>query len=68
MKAAASPFGQDHLRESWARGRDGRKALPRQGLSKPESTSKRSSLSVYSPKHVLFAVLRAKERRRQIKS
>lgn len=57
VKAAASPFGQDHLRESWARGRDVCTALPRQGLSKLESMSKRSSLSVYSPKHILFAVL-----------
>lgn len=48
MKAAASPFGQDHLTESWARGRDEFKALPRQGLSKLESTPRRSRLNTFS--------------------
>lgn len=40
MKAAANPHGQNHLRESWTRGKDRLKALPRQGLSKLESTFK----------------------------
>lgn len=57
VKAEASPNGQDHLRESWARGRDGFKALPRQGLSKLESTFKISRLSFYFPKHFCFCCL-----------
>lgn len=63
MKAAASPFGQDHLRESWARGRDEFKAPPRQGLSKLESTSRLSRLNTF-----FLLSWESKEMRRQIKA